>query len=87
MEPWGDLLASVPSGLSRFNGSSVGPVRVTWATASPEVAPIRPKRRASGRRRWSSLMSAHNAALRPVAKQPSGASRSRALGRREREWL
>lgn len=40
-EPWDDLLASAPSCLSRFGGSTAGSVRVTWATASPEVAAIR----------------------------------------------
>ena len=40
-EPLAEPLADVTPGLHRFDGSSVGPVRMTWAVATPGVAGIR----------------------------------------------
>jgi hypothetical protein len=52
VEPWEEFRANVPPGLTRFMGGSAGfrdredlvswhSVRLTWATASPEVAAVR----------------------------------------------
>jgi hypothetical protein len=60
-DPWDDLLAAVSPGLTRFGGSSAGTrdrhderawrsVRLTWATAGPEVAAIRLRDRDGGTR-------------------------------------